>query len=168
MLKAIVDFFDLNMKFGDDSSAGQVPDQELRLATAALLLEMTRADFQVGEAEQMAVSAAVQSHFGLDAEKTSALILLAETERSESTDYFQFTSLINRHYSLELKVQLIELLWRIAYADDKLHMYEEHLVRRIADLLHVPHGAFMAAKHRASTPGKDIPPGTNTEHSGSR
>ena len=75
---------------------------------------------------------------------------LAEAERTASTDYFQFTSLINGAYSPEQKIRLIELLWRIAYANESLHRYEEHLVRKVADLLHVPHSAFIAAKHRAA------------------
>jgi uncharacterized tellurite resistance protein B-like protein len=75
---------------------------------------------------------------------------MAEEERSESTDYYQFTSLINGNYTLEQKVCLVELLWRIAYANENLHQYEEHLVRKIADLLYVPHSAFIAAKFRAN------------------
>ena len=58
----------------------------------------------------------------------------------------EFTSLINSNYTLEQKVSLVECLWRIAYADETLHKYEEHLVRKIADLLYVPHSAFIAAK----------------------
>ena len=71
-------------------------------------------------------------------------------ERTESTDYFQFTSLINGVYTPEQKVSVVELLWRIAYANERLHKYEEHLVRKVADLLHVPHSAFIAAKFRVT------------------
>ena len=77
------------------------------------------------------------------------LLELAEEERSESTDYYQFTSLINNNYTPEQKVRLVELLWRIAYANETLHKYEEYLVRKIADLLHIPHSAFITAKFNA-------------------
>jgi uncharacterized tellurite resistance protein B-like protein len=73
---------------------------------------------------------------------------LAEQQRKQATDYFQFTSLINKEYSLEQKVRLIESLWKIAFIDGVLDMNEEYLVRKIADLLHVPHTAFIMAKNR--------------------
>ena len=63
------------------------------------------------------------------------------------------TSLKTCHYTPEQKVSLVELLWRIAYANETLHQYEEHLVRKIADLLHVPHSAFIAAKFNARGEG---------------
>ncbi|MEJ2426718.1 MAG: TerB family tellurite resistance protein, partial [Candidatus Thiodiazotropha sp.] len=73
---------------------------------------------------------------------------LGEREHAASTDYFQFTSLINKHYSAEQKVWLIEALWRVAFADQKLHQYEEHVIRRLSELLYVPHSDFIAAKLR--------------------
>jgi uncharacterized tellurite resistance protein B-like protein len=121
----------------------------LRLAAAALLLEVTHLDHQVTPEERRAVAVAVREHFGLSGEEAAELLLCAERERADSTDYYQFTSLINSEYDTARKVELIELMWRIAYADDSLHHYEEHLVRRVADLLYVPHSAFIAAKHRA-------------------
>ncbi len=81
--------------------------------------------------------------------EVAELLELAEAERVESTDYFQFTSLINGVYTPEKKVELVELLWRIAYANESLHSHEEYLARKVADLLYVPHGAFIAAKYRA-------------------
>jgi len=67
------------------------------------------------------------------------------------TDYFQFTSLINKECSLEQKVRLIESLWKIAFIDGALDMNEEYLVRKIADLLHVPHIDFIMAKNRVAS-----------------
>jgi uncharacterized tellurite resistance protein B-like protein len=119
------------------------------LAVAALLLEMTRADEAVSAEECAALEAGIRDHFGLSADETRELIALADSERHEATDYHQFTSLINAHYGPEQRVQIVEQLWRIAYADESLHRYEEHLVRKLAQLLHVPHSAFIAAKHRS-------------------
>jgi uncharacterized tellurite resistance protein B-like protein len=121
----------------------------LRLAIGALLLEMTHMDGEVWPEQREAVETAVFEHLDLAEDETKELLELAEEERSESTDYFQFTSLINNHYTPEQKVRLVELLWRIAYANEDLHIHEEHLVRKIADLLHVPHSAFIAAKLNA-------------------
>lgn len=62
---------------------------------------------------------------------------------------YQFTSLLNRHFSAEQKERIIEHLWRVAFADAKLSAWEQHLVRKVADLLYVPHSVYIAAKLRA-------------------
>ena len=149
MLTQIATFFERHL-LPREASGGQDQDQALRLAVAALLLEMTRMDETIQAEECAAVEGAIRAHFGLPPEQARELVDLAEAQRREATDYFQFTSLINQHYGPEQRVQLVEQLWRVAYADAELHRYEEHLVRKVAELLHVPHGAFIAAKHRAS------------------
>jgi uncharacterized tellurite resistance protein B-like protein len=146
MLNRIRQFFDQHLAA---QPLARNQEHALRLAVGALLLEMTHMDSQRWPQECEAVRRAVQSGFGLDEAASNELIELAQAERAQSIDYFQFTSLINASYTPQQKVQLVETLWRIAYADAELHKYEEHFVRRIADLLYVPHGAFIAAKHRA-------------------
>ena len=150
MLNRIKNFFDQHLAPGaiaDDPD----PEHVLRLAIGALLLEMTHMDGQVWSEQREAVETIVIDHFDLAEGEVSELLALAEAERSEATDYYQFTSLINDAYSPEQKVWLVERLWRIAYANEALHKYEEHMVRKIADLLHVPHSAFIATKLRART-----------------
>ena len=146
MLNRIKRFFDQHL--AADSMA-QDPEHVLRLAIGALLLEMTHMDGEVWPEQRQAVEQAVQTCFDLNVSEANALLDLAEAERADATDYFQFTSLINGSYTLEQKVRLVETLWRVAYANEVLHKYEEHLVRKIADLLHVPHRVFIAAKHRS-------------------
>ena len=148
MLKQIKSFFDQHL-VPDPLAPEEDADQVLRLAIGALLLEMTHMDGEVKPEECQAVHTAVRTCFDLGEREAAELLELAEAERSESTDYYQFTSLINDAYTPEQKVKLVEVLWRIAYASEDLHKYEEHLVRKVADLLYVPHAAFIAAKHRA-------------------
>jgi uncharacterized tellurite resistance protein B-like protein len=148
MLKKIQSFFDHHL-MPDTPQGDDDPEHLLRLAIGALLLEMTRMDGEIRPEQCEELEEAVRGHFGLNASEVSELLELAEAERAESTDYFQFTSLINGAYTPERKIELIELLWRIAYANKSLHKYEEYLVRKVADLLHVPHGDFIAAKHKA-------------------
>jgi len=148
MLTQIKAFFEQHL-MPDRVDSPEDEARRLRLAVAALLLEMTRADEAVSAQECAALEAGIQDHFGLSADETRELIALADSERHEATDYHQFTSLINAHYGPEQRVQIVEQLWRIAYADETLHHYEEHLVRKLAQLLHVPHSAFIAAKHRS-------------------
>ena len=147
MLTQIKRFFDRNLLPGATEEGDA--EHALRLAVGALLLEVVRLDGEVRAEEREAVETAVLGHFDLSAEEAGELLKLAEDERRDATDYFQFTSLINRHYSPQRKIELIERLWSIAYADQTLHPYEEHLVRKIADLLYVAHNDFIAAKLRA-------------------
>lgn len=146
MLKAIREFFETRM---DPGSRQADETHAIRLATAALLVEMVRMDGEIDAAERAAIMAAVRGKFGLAAEEADALVRLAEQEARQSTDYYQFTSLLNRHFSAEQKEKVIEAMWRVAYADTALSAWEQHLVRKVADLLYVPHNAYVAAKMRA-------------------
>ena len=148
MLRAIKQFFDehIAMPVADSSASG---DHRLQVATSAMLIETARADLDIKPEELTAVAKAVQKTFEISAEETEQLLRLAEEEIKQATDYYQFTSLINRSFSAEEKVHVIELMWRIAFADGKPDKYEDHLVRKIAGLLHVSHQDFIAAKHRA-------------------
>jgi uncharacterized tellurite resistance protein B-like protein len=148
MLKRIKDFFDERLSPGA-ATADEYSEHTLHLAAAALLLEMVYMDGELRPEQCEAVRSEVLEHFGLDEEEAAKLLELAEEERADATDYFQFTSLINDNYAQEQKVSLVERLWRIAYSNEALHMHEEHLVRKISELLYVPHSAFIAAKHRA-------------------
>jgi len=76
------------------------------------------------------------------------LLQLAEEEIWKATGYYEFTSLINKGFTYEQKVKVIEHLWEVAFADAELDKYEEHMVRKIADLIHVEHKDFIDAKLR--------------------
>lgn len=120
----------------------------LQVATAALLCEMMRMDDSVGEAERAAALVALRREFGLADDELRTLLDLAGQEASEATDYFQFTSLINKACTAAQKVQIVEYLWQVAYADGRLDAHESHLLRKLGDLLHIPHADYVAAKAR--------------------
>jgi uncharacterized tellurite resistance protein B-like protein len=123
-------------------------EARLQLATAVLFLEMMYISDNVESKEHEIILTLIHQNYSLTDEQTTALMALAEQQRKQAVDYFQFTSLINKEYSLEEKIHLIESLWKIAFVDGDLDMNEEYLVRKIADLLHVPHSAFIMAKIR--------------------
>ncbi|HKQ29962.1 MAG TPA: TerB family tellurite resistance protein [Burkholderiales bacterium] len=148
MLKAIGEFFDKHIK-GPEAAQRKSAHDPLHLATAALLVEMMRMSGDVADNERARVLHALEAKFGLTPDETAELSRLAEAEAKQATDYYQFTSLIQSRLTMEEKERLIEHLWAVAYADGELHRYEEHLVRKIADLLYVSHKAFIAAKLRA-------------------
>ena len=148
MMGKLQEFFNDFLSPQAQASADE-PAHRLQLAVSALLLEIAVSDFESAAQESQAIHHIVRSKFGLQRSEADQLISLAEQEHRASTDYFQFTRLINEHYTQAQKVELVELLWRVAFADGELHHYEEHVIRRLADLLHVSHGNFIAAKHRA-------------------
>lgn len=148
MLRTISEFFEKHIK-GPDGQGQRGGHDPLHVATAALLVEMTRMDGDIGAEERGRVLHAVEAKFDLRADETAELLRLAEEEAQQATDYYQFTSLIKDRLSPEEKERLIEHLWAVAYADGELHQYEEHLVRKLADLLYVPHKSLIAAKLRA-------------------
>ena len=151
MLKSVQAFVQKYLRGGVDEPDGAGPDAHL--AIAALLVEILRADFDVSADERRQVMGSLQRLLELDPAACDELLAVAEQRIDQSHDLYQFTSAINRSYSPEAKQQLIEELWRVAQADERLHKYEEHLIRRIADLLHVRHSEFIATKLRSQTPG---------------
>lgn len=123
--------------------------RRLQLAVAALVVEMLEADQASSPGERRRALESLRQLLGLEREACDQLLDLAEREIDQAHDLYQFTSEINRSYSHDEKQGLVEQLWRVARADDVVHKYEEHLVRRVAELLHVSHREFIAAKLRS-------------------
>ncbi|HHZ69482.1 MAG TPA: TerB family tellurite resistance protein [Methylococcaceae bacterium] len=146
MLNKIKSFFDQHIASGESE---HVTDADLHLACAALLIEMMHMDDAVRPEEKAIILCRIKEHFGLSDDAANTLMVLAAEQRTQATDYYQFTSLINRGFSHEQKITLIKLLWDVAFADGELDIYEEHMVRKIADLLHVSHMHFIKTKHQA-------------------
>jgi uncharacterized tellurite resistance protein B-like protein len=147
MLKALREFLDQQL---NTSVSARDPQEALQIAAAALWVEMMRADGEMGRAERDAVLQAVREKFAVSAEQARTLVQAAEDAATRATDYFEFTSLLNQHFTPEQKEQVVAHLWQVAYADGKLDAHEEHFVRKIADLLYVSHGAYIGAKLRAA------------------
>lgn len=146
MFQAIEDFFDRRIR----ATSGEPDSLEraLQLATAALLVEVSRADHEIKDDERRVIGEAVQRTFNLSQHDTDLLVRLAEEEAQTATSTHQFTHLVDKHFPIEQKVHIVGLLWRVAFADADKDKHEEHLIRRIADLLHVPHRDFIDSKVR--------------------
>lgn len=149
MIDKIKQFFETHLAPNSDSMARD-PEYALRLAVTVLLFEVAESDYQRQPEEKEALLQAVRRSFNLDHAEAEELLSLAQSEHANSTDYYEFTRLINQHYDAEQKNQLIETLWQIAFADQSLHHYEEHVIRRLSELLYVPHSVFIAAKLRVA------------------
>jgi uncharacterized tellurite resistance protein B-like protein len=137
--------------FGTASAEDPAAQRHARnLAVAALLVEVLRADYDVSAPERRQVLDSIGRLLELEPAESEALLLSAERQVDGAHDLHQFTSELNRTLSHEDKLHLLEQLWRVAQADEAVHHYEEHLIRRVADLLHVSHREFIVAKLRSS------------------
>ena len=148
MLEKIVDFFSIRLQTPEDSADGQ-NENRLALATCALLLEMAHTDAEFSSEEQKAIIAILQKHFSLSAEDAGTIIQLAEAEREESLDLWQFTNLIDAHFNHNEKLKILEILWAVIYADGKVDMHEEYLMRKLSNLLNMDHSDMIQAKQKA-------------------
>ena len=147
MLDAVRRFFQTSMSPDEDASEEEkAPD--LKLAACALLLELAHADEEFSDDERAHVESAIRRHFGVDPEQARELLELAETERRQAVDFWQFTSLIDRHYSLAQKTLLAEIMWGLVYSDGELVEKEHYLMRKISHLLHLKPGYLAEARKR--------------------
>jgi uncharacterized tellurite resistance protein B-like protein len=149
MLKTLRDLFD-SLAPAPAGAPVRHDEHQLQLATAVLLVEVMRADHTFAEVERDAVLAVLATRFRLAADETERLVELAHASARASTDYFAFTSRINDSFEMGEKIHIVELMWQVAYADGRLDAHEQHVMWRLADLLHVPHGAYVNAKMRAA------------------
>lgn len=146
MLTKIQQFFD---QYLSKETESKIPlARRLQMASAALMVEMLHVDEQITSEEETKLHDILKQRFELSSDEIEILIDLANIEKQQATDYYSFTSLLNEHYTQQQKIKLIEDLWQLAYADNALDKYEEHLLRRLAELLHVPHQDFIRSKHK--------------------
>ncbi len=124
----------------------------LRLATAVMLVEVMRSDATFHDDERLAVLAALRDKFALTADEAARLAELAVATAHAASDLYAFTSRINERFDMPRKLKMIEHMWRVAYADGRLCAHERHVMWRIADLLHVPQGAYHHARQRVQPP----------------
>jgi uncharacterized tellurite resistance protein B-like protein len=128
----------------------QMQEHDLKTAVAALLIEVMRADTEQQDEELKALSATLKKYFELTDTQVDELMQSAGKSLDDAIDYFQFSKQINNQCSAQQRIDIVELLWRLAYADGQLDPQEEYVIRRVANLLYVTHEDFIAAKLAAT------------------
>ncbi|MGE3295922.1 MAG: TerB family tellurite resistance protein [Porticoccaceae bacterium] len=131
------------------TATGEVGGDAIRLATAALMVEVMLTDGTHSPAEMARIPELLQQRFGLTPQEAAELTDLARQEVAEATSLYQFTALVNQHFSAADKYALVHNLWQVAYADSTLDKYEEGLIRQVAELIHLPHSRYIQARNRA-------------------
>lgn len=148
MIRKIKTFFDTRVKISSDEQL--ISDQnQVRTAAAALLVEIMVTDGLITEDEETTIKNLLENGFGLSQPEAEELFELAKQEVTEATSLYQFTGLVNEHFSASEKFDLLTQTWQVALADGALDKYEENLIRRLADLLHIRHSQFIKAKSLA-------------------
>ena len=137
----------LSMPGRVEQSAESVAD--VRLATAVLLFEVAKMDRSIDQQERQLIPELLQRHYGFDDDSLRALSAEAEQVADAAISYHPFTRELKSCLTLQQRVMVIEQMWAVAFVDGQLDMHEEHLIRKVADLLYVPHKEFIACKHRA-------------------
>jgi len=144
MIEKLQEILRKHLGRGDESRDDD--SKELQLATATLLMEVARADNRISEGERRDVRRLIEKHYGLSPELTREIASSAEHKAQHATSLYPFTRLINHACSPEEKVRIIGMLWRVTCSDGHVDKYEEYLVRKIADLLYVPHREYIRMK----------------------
>lgn len=150
MLKKLKDFFNNELMLNDAERGRAQQAYSLQQACALLLMEVSRADFEHSEFEKVEIKRQLQSLFKLSDEKLDELVTFSQELSKETTSVHPFTSMVNEHYSYAEKVNLLQLMWKVAYVDNKLDKYEESTIREVAELLYIAHSDFIQVKHTAS------------------
>lgn len=151
MLSGIKSFFHKAMF--PDSPNPEIRSRDTRLAACALLLELAHADDDFTQAERLHLTAAVRRQFGLGTVEAEELVTLAEAERAQAVDIWQFTSLVKEHYSRGQKMVLVEIMWGLVFADGDLAAREDLLMRKICNLLDIEPGYLAEIRKRAEDSG---------------
>lgn len=143
------------MLFPDTGTAGGSPDpdgHQLAVAATALMVQLSRVDNNEDQRElNTIVDCAVRVH-EVTREEARSILDDALNHADDSTSLYEFTGVLNEQLSQQAKQAVLESIWRVALADGRIDKYEEQLIRRIADLLHLHHREYMQARHRAEQP----------------
>ena len=146
MLRKLAALFDRAFKDQADDSAAR--EHALRVATALLLIEVAKADFADDLAEDETMLASLKQFFALDDAAAGLLIDEARSTADRAVELQQFTRRLHEQLSVAEKQRVVEMLWQVALADSRLDKHEDHLVRRIAELLYVSHSDLIRIRNR--------------------
>lgn len=130
----------------EESENPTIDDKTSTKACIALLLETSMADEVLDESELMALKNTLQKDFQINEDEIDELIDLAKENVEDSTSLYEFTRDINDNFDATERVKLIESMWKIAYADGNIDKYEEHIIRKVSNLIYVAHSDFIKAK----------------------
>lgn len=128
--------------------------ERTHVATCVILLEIAKSDDEFSSVERETTKAILKNELVIADEDIEDLMKIAAEKREHSVDLWEFTNLINENFSEEERIKIIEMAWKIIYADKKLDKYEDHLVHVLAKLLRLDHSDLIDAKLRVLYPDR--------------
>jgi|TARA_B110000967_G_C18607520_1_gene422349 uncharacterized tellurite resistance protein B-like protein len=146
VIESIKSFFENKLTKKEEEEAPTSAMSRVDLTCAALLVEVMNSDHELDEREHQEFMAVLQQSYNIAESDLEELTQLAKDEAFEATSLYEFTKLINDSYDYEQKVGLIENMWRIAFSDKRLDKYEDHLIRKVSELIYVSHSDFIKTK----------------------
>ena len=131
---------------GKEEIVDEIGESKLNNACAALLVEVAFADKEFDEKEKESLKVSLLETYNLEEDAINEIILDAEKTIEESTSLYGYTRIVNDEFEYENKLDLLRNLWKVAFADGYLDKYEEHLLRKISDLIHISHSDYINIK----------------------
>jgi len=141
MINRIVEWF--------KSDSDIIESLDPNLATAVLLVEVSMSDSNWGLEEEVKIKELLSRQLKLSEEEQFEVLYAAKELVVDSNDLYRFTNRMNEILDSEAKYELLVSLWQVAFADGEIDRYEDHIIRKIAELLYLHHSHFIKAKHRA-------------------
>ncbi|WP_323846769.1 TerB family tellurite resistance protein [Microbulbifer magnicolonia] len=124
-------------------------EKDVRMISAGLMAEVATVDHALDPREQETLTRLLQQHYRLDAETARELVTEALAHRERATSLYEFTQTVNEQFDEKDKYLLVRQMWQVAFSDDVIEAFEEHLIRRVAELIYLPHGLFTRARAEA-------------------
>ena len=120
--------------------------RRIQVATAVILLEVANSDEEFSDSERESIVGILKDNFDLSKEEVMELIAVSDEERKGSIDIWHFANVINENFTDQEKHSVMENIWKVIYADGRLDKYEDHIVHKLARILHIPHSKMIEAK----------------------
>jgi uncharacterized tellurite resistance protein B-like protein len=145
MLNKIANFFKSE---AESDRTGEHEERELHIAAAAMLIEAAMTDGQVDAVERKRIGVLVERHFGVSRTEVEQILIEGEAKAETAVDIYSFLRVVNDHFNHEERIQLVEMLWDVVYADGVLHDHEANLIRRVSSMLGLTDVESGAARKR--------------------
>jgi uncharacterized tellurite resistance protein B-like protein len=139
---------------GDQEASVDQSQEQINLCCFSLMVITANVDSTFDESEHRMIQELGRDLFNLDATTIDEVVSDAKQQANESTSLYEFTSLIHENLSEQDKFKLVVGLWKIAFADGEVDKYEEHVIRRVAELIYLDHARFTEARHIAENQSK--------------
>ncbi|OGU54307.1 MAG: hypothetical protein A2V66_14025 [Ignavibacteria bacterium RBG_13_36_8] len=146
MLGYLKDLLQENKKSINSQNKPFENEKHIQIATCALFLEIANSDDEFTNEERKKIYSIMKNTFDLSSESVLELIKLSEEQVEKSVSLYEFTEIINKNFSENMKYEVLKNLWRLIFVDKKIEAYEEYFIRKISTNMHLPHKDLIAAK----------------------